>query len=172
MFGIGSPSPRVVFIGEAPGEQEDMSGTPFVGKAGERLRKTLKNLGFDQHDVYLTNTVMCRPADNRDPKKDEYGVCMERLREQLRILDPFVVVGLGRIAAQALHRTTQGITDLRGRMVRFPMKVGEIQWSFGVFLTFHPSYINRNPAEQKGWEKDLQQVLKIITQMKGTLQCQ
>ena len=160
-----------MFVGEAPGEPEDSAGSPFVGQAGKRLRTTLKSLGYDPKDVYLTNTVMCRPQDDRDPKKDEHGVCAERLREQIRILDPLLIVGLGRVAAQALLTTGQGITDLRGRMFRYKMQTGELHWTISTFLTYHPAFIDRNPAAQQLWEGDLQNALRYIGELKGALNC-
>jgi len=155
-----------VFLGEGPGEHEDEEGRPFVGRSGALLRNTLRQVGFDPTDAYLSNTVMCRPPDNRDPLADELAECRPRLMEQIRLLDPLMVVSLGKIASQAVLHTSQAVRDLRGRMFRLPRTVGEVKYFIPVYVTYHPAFLLRSPAKLSEWEKDLSEILAILTQTK------
>ncbi len=115
VFGVGNPHADVMFIGEAPGRQEDLQGEPFVGAAGKLLDELLASAGLARSDVYIANILKCRPPNNRDPLPDEIATCTPFLREQIRIIDPRVIVALGKFATQFLLKTDIGITRLRGR---------------------------------------------------------
>lgn len=150
VFGAGAVRPPVVFIGEAPGAEEDRQGLPFVGRAGQLLTKMLAAIGFGREDVYITNIVKCRPPGNRDPRPDEVACCEPYLLEQLAILRPRLICALGRCAAQAMLKTDDGINRLRGRLHDYH--------GVPVLPTFHPAYLLRNPADKrKAWE-DLKKV--------------
>ncbi len=139
---------KVVIVGEAPGEDEDMSGRPFVGKAGQLLTGILENGGgIKRNSVYIANVIKCRPPDNRNPNADEMMSCNEYLESQLLLLHPKIVVTMGNISTQWLLKSTQGITKLRGQW---------FDWR-GIKLLpmFHPSYLLRNPSKAPGSPKDL-----------------
>jgi uracil-DNA glycosylase family 4 len=132
VFGMGRPRAGLVFVGEAPGEQEDLQGLPFVGRSGQLLdRLVLEEMGLTREDFYITNTVKCRPPGNRDPLPDEIELCSPFLDRQLEWLDPRVVVTLGNFATRLLLGTTEGISRVRGRT--YPYRNG---W---LVPTFHPS---------------------------------
>lgn len=132
VFGAGSPGARLMFVGEAPGEQEDSQGLPFVGRSGQLLDRLVhEELGLDRADCYITNTVKCRPPGNRDPLPDEIEACSSYLEHQLRLISPRVVVTLGNFATRSLLGTTEGISRARGRT--YPYREGH------VVPTFHPS---------------------------------
>jgi DNA polymerase len=159
VFGVGNPRAELVFVGEGPGENEDIQGVPFVGAAGELLTKMIQAMGFNRDDVYICNVVKCRPPGNRNPEPDEIASCEPFLRAQLLALQPKVIVALGKFAAQTLLRDTTPITRMRGNWREYQ----------GVKLmpTFHPAYLLRNPAEKrKAWE-DLQQVMKLFGKQPG-----
>ncbi len=160
VFGAGNPRAELVFVGEGPGEQEDLQGVPFVGAAGELLTKMIGAMGFTRDDVYICNVVKCRPPGNRNPEPDEITACEPFLRSQLLALQPKVIVALGKFAAQTLLRDSTPITRLRGQWREYQ----------GVKLmpTFHPAYLLRSPNEKrKAWE-DLQQVMKIFGKQPGS----
>ena len=137
VFGVGNPAADLMFVGEGPGEQEDLQGEPFVGRAGQLLTRLIEEIGLDRGSVYIANVVKCRPPGNRDPLPVEIDSCRPYLEAQLRFVDPAVVVTLGNFATKLLLDTKEGITKLRGR--EFPF--GE----HGVLLpTFHPSAVLRN----------------------------
>ncbi|MCU0723188.1 MAG: uracil-DNA glycosylase [Planctomycetes bacterium] len=150
--GEGSPTPELVFVGEAPGADEDRQGRPFVGKAGQLLTKMIEAMGFARGDVYIANVLKCRPPENRDPAPDEVAACLPALREQIEILKPKVIVALGGHAYHALTGGAgPGITAARGKFTEYG----------GVPLmpTFHPAYLLRNEGEKrKAWE-DMKKVL-------------
>jgi uracil-DNA glycosylase len=154
VFGVGNPRADLVFVGEGPGENEDLKGVPFVGAAGDLLTKMIQAMGFSRDEVYICNVVKCRPPGNRNPEPDEIAACEPFLRSQLLAIQPKVIVALGKFAAQTLLRDSTPITRLRGQWREYQ----------GVKLmpTFHPAYLLRSPAEKrKAWE-DLQQVMKIF----------
>ena len=160
VFGAGNPRADLVFVGEGPGETEDLQGVPFVGAAGELLTKMIQAMGFSRDEVYICNVVKCRPPGNRNPEPDEIASCEPFLRSQLLALQPKVIVALGKFAAQTLLRDTTPITRLRGNWREYQ----------GVKLmpTFHPAYLLRSPAEKrKAWE-DLQQVMKHLGKQPGS----
>ena len=141
VFGVGDPHAKLLFVGEGPGYQEDVQGEPFVGPSGQLLDKYLAAIGLDrEHGVYIANIVKCRPPQNRDPQPDEQDVCIEWLREQVRVLRPKVIVCLGRIAAQKLMDPEFRVTREHGQFVE---KKGI--WMMG---TFHPAALLRNPKQK------------------------
>jgi uracil-DNA glycosylase family 4 len=139
VFGEGSPEATLMFIGEAPGEQEDRSGRPFVGPAGEKLDQMITALEYRREDVYITNVLKTRPPDNRTPRPDEAQACGRWLASQIAIIRPKVLVALGGPAAQLLLGTETGITRLRGSWGRYDVDGLEIP----VMPTFHPAYVLR-----------------------------
>ena len=140
VFGSGSPTARLLFVGEGPGAEEDRTGLPFVGRSGKLLDKLmLEEIGISRDQAYIANVVKCRPPDNRDPKPDEIEACRPYLAQQLDLIRPAVVLTLGRFAAQLLLNTTEGIMKLRGRSYPF---------AHGVLIpTLHPAAALRGGAE-------------------------
>lgn len=151
VFGAGSPEAEIMFIGEAPGHDEDLQGEPFVGAAGQLLTKMIEAMGLQREEVYIANIIKCRPPGNRDPLPEEVERCEPFLREQIAAIAPRIIIAMGNHAAKTLLRTELGITRLRGRFHTYQ----------GIPLrpTFHPAYLLRN-AEQKrpAWE-DLKAVM-------------
>lgn len=160
VFGTGNPRAELVFVGEGPGEQEDLQGVPFVGAAGALLTKMIEAMGFGRDDVYICNVVKCRPPGNRNPEPDEIAACEPFLRAQLASIQPRVVVALGKFAAQTLLRDSTPITRMRGQW--------RVYEGIQLMPTFHPAYLLRNPAEKrKAWE-DLQAVMKVFGKNPGS----
>jgi uracil-DNA glycosylase family 4 len=154
VFGVGNPRARLMFVGEAPGEDEDKKGEPFVGKAGQLLTKMIEAMGLGREDVYICNTVKCRPPNNRNPEPDELSSCEPFLKGQLAAVKPEAIVTLGKFAAQALLRDETPISRMRGNWREYE--------GIPVMPTFHPAYLLRSPQEKgKVWE-DLQQVMKKL----------
>jgi uracil-DNA glycosylase len=154
VFGAGSPRARLMFVGEAPGEDEDMQGIPFVGKAGGLLTKMIEAMGLQRDDVYICNTVKCRPPNNRNPEPDELSACEPFLKGQLAAVKPEVIVTLGKFAAQALLRDETAISRMRGQWRTYE--------GIPLMPTFHPAYLLRSPGEKgKVWD-DLKQVMKKL----------
>jgi len=153
--GEGDPEAAVMFVGEGPGEQEDLSGRPFVGRAGQLLRTLIREeLGLDPGRVFIANVVKCRPPGNRAPAADETAACLPFLRRQVAAVRPRVLVTLGNPATQALLQTRTGITRLRGR----PVERG----GFTFLPTFHPSYLLRNPAAIPEGRADFRVVRALV----------
>jgi len=154
VFGVGNPQARLMFVGEAPGEDEDKQGEPFVGRAGQLLTKIIEAIGMTREQVYIANIIKCRPPGNRNPEPDEVATCEPFLFEQLAIVQPRVVVALGKFAAHSLLRTTEPITKLRGRV---------FAWRGASLIpTFHPAYLLRNPpAKREVWE-DMKKVRELL----------
>jgi len=146
VYGVGNPRARVMFIGEAPGKNEDLQGEPFVGRAGENLNGILALAGLKREDIYIANVLKCRPPGNRNPKADEVLACSPFLREQIRSIWPDIIVTLGNPATHFVLKTEIGITRLRGRF----HQMGH----FVVMPTFHPAAALRNPAWQELLEAD------------------
>lgn len=145
VFGSGSPDADLMFVGEAPGADEDVQGLPFVGRAGQLLTRIIEAIELKREDVYIANILKCRPPGNRNPEVDEVEMCHPFLMEQIRAVSPKVIVTLGKYASQTLLETDTPITRLRGSF----HSLGEIQ----VMPTFHPSYLLRNPgAKREVWE--------------------
>lgn len=137
VFGVGSPNAKIMFVGEGPGEQEDLKGEPFVGKSGQLLDKYLSLIDLDRNkNIYIANIVKCRPPHNRDPKTEEQDICIDYLRQQVKIIKPRIIVCLGRIAAQRLISPDFRVTSEHGK---FYEKGGILFMG-----TFHPSALLRN----------------------------
>lgn len=152
VFGVGNPAARLVFVGEAPGADEDAKGEPFVGRAGQLLTEIItKGMGLRRGDVYIANVIKCRPPDNRNPEPDEVATCEPFLVRQLELIGPRVIVALGKFAAQTLLRSKTPITKLRG------------QWGdyrgIKVMPTFHPAYLLRNPGDKRLVWADIKAVM-------------
>ena len=152
VFGVGNPKAELVFVGEGPGEQEDIQGQPFVGPAGQLLTKMIEAMKFTRDSVYICNVVKCRPPGNRNPEPDEIEACEPFLKAQLKSIQPKIIVALGKFAAQTLLRETTPITRLRGQWRQYE--------SIPLMPTYHPAYLLRNPAEKKAAWLDLQEVMK------------
>jgi len=154
VFGEGSAKSGVMFIGEGPGEQEDRTGRPFVGPAGQLLDKMIAAIDLKREDVYIANIVKCRPPYNAEPKPEYAQACMGYLREQVRYVHPKVIVLLGRIACQNLLGEKQGITRLHGQVFR--------RKGFALIPTYHPSALLRNPdLKRDAWE-DFKIIRKVL----------
>ncbi|MCP2519736.1 uracil-DNA glycosylase [Candidatus Aminicenantes bacterium AC-708-M15] len=141
VFGEGNIEADLMFIGEAPGEEEDKRGRPFVGRAGQLLTKIILAMKLKREDVYITNVVKCRPPRNRDPKNDEISTCLGYLIEQIKIIKPKVIVTLGRIPAKVFIKSSQPITRLRGNFYDYQ--------GIKLLPTYHPSYLIRNESNIK-----------------------
>lgn len=154
VFGSGNRKAEWMLIGEAPGQQEDLQGEPFVGKAGQLLTEMLRAMGLTREEVYITNVVKCRPPNNRDPKPEEMAACSVYLRRQIELVRPKMILAVGRIAAQHLLQTDAPLAKLRGK-VHF---LGEIP----LIVIYHPAYLLRSLLEKrKAWE-DLQMALRVF----------
>lgn len=141
VFGVGNENATLMFVGEAPGEQEDLSGTPFIGRAGKLLDKYLELVGIDRDKVYIANMLKCRPPKNRDPKEEEQDMCIEYLREQVKIIRPKMIVCLGRISAMRLIRPDYKITKEHGVWVK--------KGDFEMTAVYHPSLLLRGNVTYK-----------------------
>lgn len=156
VFGEGPCPARLVFVGEGPGADEDRTGRPFVGKAGQLLNKIIGAMGFKREEVYIGNVVKCRPPENRTPLPDETAACWPYLEEQLALLEPKVIVALGSPAAKTLLKTSSGITQLRGRW--------QLYRGIRVMPTYHPAFVLRqytHETRRQVWD-DMQQVMKFL----------
>jgi len=160
VFGVGSPAARLVFVGEAPGFEEDRQGIPFVGRAGELLTRMIVAMGLKRDDVYICNVLKCRPPDNRDPNPDEIAACSPYLFEQLAAIRPQMIVALGAPASRTLLNSEESIGQLRGRFhdFRLPGESPEVA-PIPLMPTYHPAYLLRSPNQKpKAWS-DLQMVM-------------
>lgn len=168
VFGEGDVDAQLMFIGEGPGETEDRLGRPFVGRAGELLDRMIAAMGFQRSQVYIANTVKCRPPANRTPLPAEIETCWPYLREQIRVVQPRVIVALGGPAAKTLLDTSAGITTLRGTW-HWMTRLADVGLIIPVMPTFHPAYLLRAYTlenRKKVWD-DLQ---KVLAYLKGQLQ--
>ncbi len=159
--GEGSPAAKLVFVGEAPGYDEDQAGRPFVGRAGQLLDRMIVAMRFRREDVFICNVVKCRPPDNRDPLPEEIRACEDYLLRQLDALQPAVIVTLGRYAAQCLLNTSEGIMRLRGQWREY----------HGIRLmpTFHPAFLLRFPENKRACWQDLQKAMAYYEEAVGPL---
>lgn len=157
VFGTGNPQAKLVFVGEAPGAEEDRQGLPFVGRAGQLLTDIIvKGMKMHREDVYICNVLKCRPPNNRDPNPIEVLNCEPYLLRQLELIRPKVICALGRISAQTLLKTTASLNELRGKWHNYhgiPLRV-----------TYHPAYLLRNPADKKKAWIDIQEVMKLLNE--------
>lgn len=140
VFGVGNPRARLMFVGEAPGEEEDRRGEPFVGAAGRRLTKWIERIGLRREDVYIANVVKCRPPGNRVPLPEEAAACLPYLRRQIRAIRPEIICTLGGVALQYLLGSGEKITRVRGTWRAYE--------GIPVLPTYHPAFILRNPARE------------------------
>jgi len=150
VFGSGHPNADIMFVGEAPGADEDRQGLPFVGAAGQLLTKMIEAMGLSRDDVYIANVIKCRPPNNRDPLPEEISQCEPYLKEQIRLVSPMVICTLGRFAAQTLLKTTDSMGRLRGQVFDYE----------GVKLvpTYHPAALLRNAQ----WKRPTWEDLKLV----------
>ena len=160
VFGQGDPHARLMFVGEAPGADEDEQGLAFVGRAGQLLTKIIEAIGLRREDVFIANVLKCRPPQNRNPETDEILSCQPFLERQIEAIRPTVMVGLGKFAAQWLLKTAEPITRLRGRLGDYaaagpgaPIKV---------MATYHPAYLLRNPGAKKDVWEDMKVVRELL----------
>jgi uracil-DNA glycosylase len=156
VFGVGNPEADLMFVGEAPGGDEDIQGIPFVGRAGQLLTKIIEAIDLKREDVYIANVIKCRPPGNRNPEQDEVETCEPFLFQQIDIIKPKVVVALGTFAARALLRTLDPISRLRGRVYDYR--------GAKLIPTFHPAYLLRNPASKREVWEDMKVVRRLLTQ--------
>ncbi len=158
VFGAGPLGSPLMFVGEAPGEDEDLQGEPFVGRAGKLLTECLRKVGVERSKVYIANILKCRPPGNRTPQFDEMAACMPHLLKQIQFVKPKILCALGNIAAQTLLNTKTGITRLRGRIWEAQGPALSGVEGLKIFPTFHPAYILRNMGERTLFETDLAKV--------------
>lgn len=154
VFGEGNPDARLMFIGEAPGREEDVQARPFVGEAGQLLTRLIEKIGLKREDVYIGNIVKCRPPQNRDPEEDEMGACSPFINSQIDIISPRVIIALGRVSAQTLIGTKVPISKLRGKFCEYK--------GIPLMPTFHPAYLLRNPKDKWLVWEDVQKVLEKL----------
>jgi DNA polymerase len=154
VFGAGNEKARIVFVGEAPGREEDLAGEPFVGEAGRLLTKIIQAMGFERDQVYICNVLKCRPPDNRNPLPTEIDVCRPFLLRQMRAIGPEVIVALGTFSAQTLLHTHEPISKLRGRFHDYH--------GIPLMPTFHPAFLLRNPSMKREVWDDMQAVMKRL----------
>jgi uracil-DNA glycosylase len=154
VFGVGNPRARLMFVGEAPGEEEDKRGEPFVGRAGQLLTKIIEAIGLTREQVYIANVIKCRPPGNRNPEPDEVAQCEPYLFRQIDTIKPRVIVPLGKFAAQSLLKTTDPITRLRGRQFDYR--------GAALIPTFHPAYLLRNPSAKREVWDDMKKVRALL----------
>jgi len=157
VIGDGNLYSKVIFVGEAPGEEEDNQGLPFVGKAGQLLNKILAAIDLKREDVYICNIVKCRPPQNRIPFPKEIETCEPFLTRQIEIINPKLIVALGAPAAQTLLKTKMGITELRSKFFKFSDDIL-------VFPTYHPAFLLRNPNKKREAWEDFKKIKKFIAE--------
>ena len=157
VFGAGHPQARLMFIGEAPGADEDRAGQPFVGRAGQLLTKIIAAIGLSREEVFIANIIKCRPPKNRNPETDEIASCFPFLERQIKAIRPKVICALGKFSAQTMLETQTPISKLRGRAHNYKDLCPLVP-------TFHPAYLLRNPASKKETWEDMQLVMKILAE--------
>ncbi|MBK7902141.1 MAG: uracil-DNA glycosylase [Proteobacteria bacterium] len=165
VFGVGNRQARWMFIGEAPGAEEDKQGEPFVGRAGQLLTSMIRALGLRREDVFIANVLKCRPPDNRDPKPSEAASCRRYLERQVALVNPTLVIAVGRIAAQNLLATETPIAKLRGKVHSF----GAQAWP--VVVTYHPAYLLRSPGEKRKSWQDLLHARQLFGRLEQESAC-
>lgn len=154
VFGSGSPDAHLVFVGEAPGQDEDIQGLPFVGRAGQLLTKIIEAMGLKREDVYIANILKCRPPNNRAPLPAEILACSDNVRRQIGIINPKAICTLGKFASQTLLKTETPISALRGHFHEYN--------GIKVMPTYHPAYLLRNPHDKKLVWADMKQIMKVL----------
>jgi len=160
VFGEGSPTADLMFVGEGPGRDEDIQGRPFVGRAGQLLTRIINAMKLKRSDVYIANIVKCRPPKNRNPEPDEVAACKPFLMKQIEIIRPKVICALGSVAFQNLMDTKAPISKFRGTL--YP-------WQDGILImpTFHPAFLLRNPAKKRDVWEDVQVIMKFLAGESG-----
>jgi DNA polymerase len=154
VFGEGNPNAKLVFVGEGPGEDEDLTGRPFVGRAGQLLTRIIEAMGLTRKDVYICNVVKCRPPGNRAPEEEEMLACEPFLKEQLALINPQVICALGAVATRRLLSTKAPITALRGHFASYE--------GIDLMPTYHPAYLLRNPQAKKPVWEDMQKIMRLM----------
>ena len=155
VFGVGNPDADLMFVGEAPGADEDIQGIPFVGRAGQLLTKMIEAINLRREDVYIANVIKCRPPGNRNPEPDEIAQCEPFLFRQIAAIRPKVIVALGSFAAKTLLRSDESISRLRGRIYDFQ--------GAKLIPTFHPSFLLRSPDRKRDAWEDLKRARALLT---------
>lgn len=157
VFGAGNPEAKLVFVGEAPGREEDLQGLPFVGRAGQLLTKIIESIKLERNDVYIANILKCRPPDNRNPLPTEILACEEYLVRQLEIIRPKIICALGKFAAQTLLRSETPISALRGKFYDYH--------GMKLIPTFHPAYLLRNPHDKRLVWEDMKKIKRELSKL-------
>lgn len=154
VFGVGSPNAELMFVGEAPGHDEDVQGVPFVGRAGQLLTRIIESIGLRREDVYIANVIKCRPPENRNPDPDEVRTCEPFLFAQIDAIKPKVIVALGTFAARTLLRTEDPISRLRGKIYDYR--------GAKLIPTFHPAFLLRSPDRKRDVWEDMKKVRVLL----------
>ena len=154
VFGVGNPRADIMFVGEAPGADEDIQGEPFVGRAGQLLNNMISAMGIRREDVYIANIIKCRPPGNRTPEREECDTCSPFLMRQIEVVKPKILVALGAVAAKTLLGVNDAMINLRGRIYDFK--------NTKLAVTYHPAYLLRDPRQKKEAWKDLQMVMNYL----------
>src|SRR6201987_516277 len=166
VFGVGNPDADLMFIGEAPGADEDIQGEPFVGRGGKLLTNMIKAMGLGREEVYIANIIKCRPPNNRTPERDECETCSPFLMRQIATIKPKVIVALGAVAARTLLAINDSMSNLRGRWYEFQptgVRSNDPNWTGAkLAVTYHPAFLLRDPRQKKEAWKDLQMVMKEL----------
>ncbi len=159
VFGVGNVQADWLIIGEAPGQDEDLQGEPFVGRAGKLLNSMLRAIGLQREQVYIANIMKCRPPNNRDPRPEEVACCEGYLQQQIKMIKPKIILAVGRIAAHNLLKVDTPIGQMRGKRYEYP------HGNVPVVLTYHPAYLLRSPKEKRKAWQDLQYAKKIYQEI-------
>jgi len=159
VFGVGNPRAEWMLIGEAPGADEDRQGEPFVGRAGQLLNNMIRAIGLDRESVFIANILKCRPPGNRDPRPGEVTCCEPYLRQQIELIQPKIILALGRVAAQNLLKVSTPIGNMRGQKYVYPGT------DIPVLVTYHPAYLLRSPSEKRKSWQDLQMAVKLFREL-------
>jgi uracil-DNA glycosylase family 4 len=166
VWGVGNPRAELMFIGEAPGADEDQQGEPFVGRAGQLLNNMIKAMGLERDQVYIANIIKCRPPNNRTPERDECETCSPFLMRQVAAIKPKVIVALGAVAAKTLLAINDSMSNLRGRWYEFTptgVRSNDPSWTHAkLAVTYHPAFLLRDPRQKKEAWKDLQMVMNEL----------
>ena len=166
VYGVGNPKTDLMFIGEAPGADEDQQGEPFVGRAGQLLNNMIKAMGIAREQIYIANIIKCRPPNNRTPERDECETCSPFLMRQIAAIKPKVIVALGAVAAKTLLAVNDSMANLRGHWYDFRpagVRSNDPDWvSAKLAVTYHPAFLLRDPRQKKEAWKDLQMVMKEL----------
>lgn len=159
VFGVGNPQADILFIGEAPGRDEDLQGIPFVGRAGKLLDKMLAEIGLRRDEVYIANILKCRPPNNRDPEQEEVDKCLPYLIKQIQLINPKVICSLGRIAAQRILQSNMTLGAMRNRWFEYH--------GIKMMVTYHPAAILRSNSYLPGALEDLKRLVEMVNTLKA-----